>query len=482
MADPKDNNNTSSDDYEDEFDAMLKAAQLLRDEKGKFFDKNDPIEQLLVDTGLDIDDEEEEENNEYDKQKSSFIEEAIPASGAKKNVENKQSNPMQNIDKNAELADNKNEIDGVAKNMTEHQPSDDSAMDFLMADFDISADDELANLDKNIAEDSVNELYSQAEKLGNKIATEKADGGIKAVAAATSTFSQSATKIEKNNPEIEKIVSQIEQLSAENKNFKQQIAELSTSSGQEETSSEEIEYLQKEQRKLKKAIVTNEAKLPIVAYLALGLAVLSLLTHGLLNVLGFGPNSNVEALTELVTTLEEEVEIISAQGGTADNSLLEKRLNTLTEKNDRLNNQLAEINGTMLNNSSGPAVADLLEKNLQAQKTVDQLLNRVEQLEKGKITPKQKNKVRKKINPVAVVESNRWFVNLVSFKQEWFARKKAAEFEKKGVPTQVVPVKVNTENWFRLRVIGFTSKYDAASYAVKVKKTLDLSSVWVTND
>jgi cell division protein FtsN len=201
-----------------------------------------------------------------------------------------------------------------------------------------------------------------------------------------------------------------------------------------------------------------------------------------LSVLGLGSNSDVQALTELVTTLEEEVEILSAQGGTADNSKLEKRLNTLTEKNDRLNNQLAEINGTMLNNSSGPAVDDLLEKNLQAQKTVEQLLSRVEQLEIGIIARKPKSTARKKINPVAIVESNRWFVNLVSFKQEWFARKKATEFEKKGVPTQVVSVKVNTEDWYRLRVTGFTSKYDAASYAVKVKKTLNLSSVWVTND
>jgi cell division protein FtsN len=73
-----------------------------------------------------------------------------------------------------------------------------------------------------------------------------------------------------------------------------------------------------------------------------------------------------------------------------------------------------------------------------------------------------------------------WMVNLVAFKQEWYAQRKAAEFDKKGIPAKVIQVEVNGQTWFRLTVKGFKSKSEAAAYAVKVKKILNLSSTWIT--
>ncbi|WAK03423.1 SPOR domain-containing protein [Methylobacter sp. YRD-M1] len=74
-----------------------------------------------------------------------------------------------------------------------------------------------------------------------------------------------------------------------------------------------------------------------------------------------------------------------------------------------------------------------------------------------------------------------WFVNLIAYRQQGYAKSKAVEFGKKGVPVDVVDVKVGSNTWYRLRVGGFRNRDEAASYAAKVKKTLKLSSVWVGN-
>jgi cell division protein FtsN len=92
----------------------------------------------------------------------------------------------------------------------------------------------------------------------------------------------------------------------------------------------------------------------------------------------------------------------------------------------------------------------------------------------------QKKVTRTKRKTKKTVVKAKWVVNLVSFKQEWYAKRKAEEFEKKGIPAKVEQVKIKGKQWFRLRVKGFKSKYEAAAYAVKVKKILNLSSVWVT--
>lgn len=74
-----------------------------------------------------------------------------------------------------------------------------------------------------------------------------------------------------------------------------------------------------------------------------------------------------------------------------------------------------------------------------------------------------------------------WSVNLVSFKQQWYAKSKADEFVQKGIPVEVIEVGVDDAIWYRLRVNGFRNKEEAASYAARVKKALNLSSVWVGN-
>ncbi|WP_340122148.1 SPOR domain-containing protein [Methylobacter svalbardensis] len=76
----------------------------------------------------------------------------------------------------------------------------------------------------------------------------------------------------------------------------------------------------------------------------------------------------------------------------------------------------------------------------------------------------------------------KWGVNLIAFKQEWFAKSKAAEFARLGVIAEVVPVREKNVTMYRLRAGGFKSKAEAVSNTAKLKKALNLDSVWVSDN
>jgi cell division septation protein DedD len=74
-----------------------------------------------------------------------------------------------------------------------------------------------------------------------------------------------------------------------------------------------------------------------------------------------------------------------------------------------------------------------------------------------------------------------WFVNLHSFRQRSDAEKQALEYIKKGIRTEIVAVEVNQAPWYRLRVGGFTRQEQATAYAEKIKKPLQLESIWIAS-
>jgi hypothetical protein len=78
--------------------------------------------------------------------------------------------------------------------------------------------------------------------------------------------------------------------------------------------------------------------------------------------------------------------------------------------------------------------------------------------------------------------AGKWGINLVAFKQEWFAKSKAAEFARLGVFAEVIPVHEGNSTLYRLRVGGFKSKAEAFANTDSIKKTLNLDSVWVSDN
>ncbi|TAN64913.1 MAG: hypothetical protein EPN17_18220 [Methylobacter sp.] len=97
------------------------------------------------------------------------------------------------------------------------------------------------------------------------------------------------------------------------------------------------------------------------------------------------------------------------------------------------------------------------------------------------VTPK----IVAKEEPVKIEKptaTGNWGVNLVAFKQEWFAKSKAAEFARQGVFAEVIPVHEKNTTMYRLRVGGFKTKAEAYSNTARIKKALGLSSVWVSEN
>ncbi len=330
--------------------------------------------------------------------------------------------------------------------------------DSIIADFDISSDDEILESDNELIEkvQAANEGEEEINLLLN----------------------QSSEEIKKSNIAIDGLNNKVNQLIEDNDSLRNQISVLVAAENDGSDMLNSLESLKKQQKSLTRQFKEKGQLSPMLTYAALGLAGFSVLLAGGLGTVGYGAKSDVTELSELVATLDEETDDLIASSSKADIEKLNEKTRLLILKNEKLTEKIDEVKNSILTNSLEPIVDDLVENNEQTQQTIGKLQAKVKQLEKRKpVTVKAKSKSRK-VNKV--VEKSTWVVNLVSFKQEWYAKSKAEEFEKKGVPTDVIKVKVKGENWFRLRVKDFKSKYDAASYAVKVKKTLNLGSVWVT--
>jgi cell division septation protein DedD len=76
----------------------------------------------------------------------------------------------------------------------------------------------------------------------------------------------------------------------------------------------------------------------------------------------------------------------------------------------------------------------------------------------------------------------KWAINLGAFKQEWYAKSKVAEFAQQGVVAEVIPVHEKNTTLYRLRVGGFKSKAEADSNKARIKRALNLDSVWVSDN
>ena len=122
------------------------------------------------------------------------------------------------------------------------------------------------------------------------------------------------------------------------------------------------------------------------------------------------------------------------------------------------------------------AVLNAQKKQLDAK--LDDLQNTVSELKKN--TNKVIPSAPKPANISSVPTEQNWTVNLISVKQDWYAKRKAKEYAQKGIPAKVSKASAKGGNWYRLSVEGFKSQAEAATYAAKVKKDLNLDSTWVS--
>nr|WP_305908304.1 hypothetical protein [Methylomarinum sp. Ch1-1]MDP4521126.1 hypothetical protein [Methylomarinum sp. Ch1-1] len=171
-----------------------------------------------------------------------------------------------------------------------------------------------------------------------------------------------------------------------------------------------------------------------------------------MGIVGFSANSRTADLSQALISLEEQVDAWIARDNNSDQlNSVSVRLDRMDSEVARYSAQITELNKQMqaLQGSSGGESLDnqltqLAERNMQTGAVLEALQQKVDELESKNIAA-----VKKTPKKAPVVKQN-WVVNLVSFKQQWYAKRKAAEFEKQGVPVEVMNVEVKGEDWFSL--------------------------------
>ena len=408
--------------------------------------------------------------------------------------------------------------DDELENMTEidefsDEPATNSTdnSNFLLADFDISADDDLDleasplsnsvepptvepdlplaeaastndTLPEESIEDSSSEAFFPAPSLPNDEPISEPPQ------ASRGLDDESAALIAQQAAAIASLTTQIQSLTKQQSVLTR---DLHTKPNQEELNSclESIEGLQTEQKKTKRSVDAISVKKPVSAYVANGIAAVALLIGIGLAVQVYIASSQVTQLVEMMNALQTQITTGPANDA-AEKAMLQKQVDELTRLNSANTEQIAELSKALHSGGEGGHAAapggdtgnqftQLSNQDMQMGAAIEALQHKVAALEKGKAPAAVVAKpVVKKAEPV----KENWVVNLVAFKQDWYAKRKAEEFATKGVPAKVMKTETKGESWYRLSVDGFGSQYEAAAYAARVKKTLNLDAVWVNKN
>ena len=559
-----DNKQKSQDSFADDLDSMLNLDETAEQEVGLIDDDDDAIDRLLVGDAFETNDDENlaAETNDFDQLLASEIAQDkelvsdLDEFGDEVDdlISNIQLNPKQDkisheedmaplddlIAENAEVTELESvvAIDTVAEddltlpdldinsadtnndvleNMAEIDefsddplPSVNDNANFLLADFDISADDDFKLDEIDPPAQQVSEPESSKPELAEVVAPIAADSesdftdsivdDTEEELLVESVSEQSSSKIlqpESQNIQpaenyaalIAGLTSQLHDLTKKHAHFSN---ELKLKGDKEELGgvAESIESLQTEQKKTKRTIDALNNKKPISAYVANGLAVFALIVGGSLGYQGFVAKNQVDQVVEYLNKIQAQLNEAPAANA-ADTEMLRNQLEELSRANSVASEQIAALTKTVqgggnVASSSGQSggdvtkqLADLSNQDMQMGALIESLQSKVAALEKAKpvATAKSEKTEPKKPTPAPVQDD--WVVNLVAFKQDWYAKRKAEEFAFKGVPAQVVKSDSKGETWYRLSVDGFKSQYEAAAYAARVKKSLNLDSVWV---
>lgn len=340
-----------------------------------------------------------------------------------------------------------------------------------------------------------------------------------------------------HTPLEQEAAAQISALWAAHDLLRQQFSASATQPAANEFLADELEMLAKEQKVLRRNIDNQNKKSPAMLYTALGLGIAAaLLGVGVLTMSLMG-RGELSELQEQNATLQTELEALKHNTTSVNPEEINAALSQLTVKIDALEKnalqhnyaaQLEELQNTVNELKTGLANKAAVPNPANDALAVKTMVPKAEvvksdapmvippppppapvaapvkleaatkpALKPSKVTPpkqerpprvvaevvKPKPKVVAENEPAAQVPpAGRWVANLVSFRQDWYAQGKAAEFARQGIYVQVVPVQVKGETWYRLRSNNFASKNDAQNFAAKAKRQLNLTSVWVADE
>lgn len=547
MADSEDKKKSvSPKNFADDLDSMLDDAASSID-SDELMNDDDAIDKLLMDSAFDekeLSDDEDEFGELFADDSAAgdqindelandlAIDNELSGSGsdfaqATVQVDFSEDSAMAEID---EFTETEPEPIPVSSPPEEEAETAFDSDDFTLAEFDIS--DQEDEFDEFTTTQDENTAFEEVEK--NPRAMEDSEEVEQepdrtepdfAVYDDASAFPEAMTADARHKAVVDDVITtQISQLFSEQEILKQQLATMSASTSQGQT--DEIDRLSKAQNQLKKQL-DKGANIPTITYVAMAIAVVALLTAGVFAYLVLQSDNEIESLTELIGTLEENqaelnalliknsipevAEISPAPMASQDEPIEGDKTEVIpltpvapklaeTEANGAVSPE-AQLTGAASIAEATPA--DKAKETEQAEgptplsdvpedaNQVAALEAKIKELEKklAKATaPPVKKTVSKPSAPVrrspprAAAPSASWSVNLISFKQDWYANRKAAEFSRQGVPAKVIPVQVKGETWYRLSVSGFKSRDEASAYAARVKRTHNLDSVWIGKD
>ncbi|MDO9048923.1 MAG: SPOR domain-containing protein [Methylobacter sp.] len=396
--------------------------------------------------------------------------------------------------------------------------------DFLLPDFDITADIEMSDMGGNsgIKEDELADAFGDTDFLDEDEAVQAFEpeiAGFKSEDDEAIFESQPKQAADAAIDDIEN--AKMNPLGFEQENIKKQLEDA--------------------ENKVKKA--------KLFSYVALGFGAVALSAAAGLGVMVYGAKSEVSKLTEQVSTLEAN---LAKNAENNPNEEINAVMNSVVQLNQQVYGFITELKETpqfpvdLLNNK----VPDIVAKQGMVSKALDMLQVKMGGAEgkmplkpwvaepikveavhehapvkeenaheiaptkeraKHETTPAKVETVpetvpaKAKTQPEAVpakpitppkavfkeepvkaskqtATAAKWGVNLAAFKQEWFAKSKAAEFARLGVFAEVIPVREKNTTMYRLRVGGFKSKAEAFSNTDRLKETLNLDSVWVSDN
>jgi hypothetical protein len=485
-----DSDETKTDDILDDFDAMmLDSSASDTTESDELIDDEDAIDRLLMEDETTEIEEISEPEAAAGKAEDSFdevdefaeVDEFLEAEDADESTtessvveENlKDNDALDDFDAFADDAEEL-EVDDISAQTEEQsassQPDIDAEMLLSSSDFDISTDEDDDETDASSESDEQPETNENSEDVAVKADTD--DDIIAEVSVVDDAEPvQTATSEVAGKVVDEALHAQVTQLWAEMESYQQGLG----------SAIEQIAQAAKKQKKNNQAHEQNAKKISQFSYAALSVGAIALIFSGVVFFNSFSTQAEVTQLSEMVTDMEEILtDTVNDKNSKQQAQLLSKSVEMLEAKLAVMDRQLADLientasqqqQANQLNTSENSKLQEFGEQFEALNRQMSGLLNKVSKLEKTKV---------KRVKAKKSVVTTEWTVNLVSFKLEWYAKKKAAEFKKQGIPVEVVQAQVKNEPWYRIRVSGFKTKQEAGAYAARVKKALNLSSVWVT--
>ncbi len=442
MAESSENKNGLDTEINNDLDSMLdETAESLNQEDG-LIDDEDAIDKLLMDNAFDENTDEPDEFAEIDQ--------LINDEPAEEN------NGSDIVD---EFSDD--DVDEFSDSSDDNEGESQSEEE-VVEEYDISADEE----------------EEKAESQDELVVEETSEDNTEPEVSTPDEAPQAG----QNDMALAALMTQIAELQNSQNALKQQISSLEQKAN-DNSVSDAVTEIQSEQKNLKRKFNTLEAKKPVIAFAALGVAILALLVGGGLGLVGFFADSKVEDLSETVLSIEEQVEFLVEKDPSKKLDELTQKVEQIESANTANNDQLDQLNKIIADLPNADTVKNLQdqitqlgEQNLQMGETIEVLQSQLDAVQaRKKITPRR---VKKKV----VRPTQKWQINLVSYRQQWYARRKASEFSQQGIPAEVIKIRKNGQNWYRLTVRGLKSQAEANALADKIKKKLNLPSVWVNKE